>query len=488
MAVDLRNCFSPLYVNEAKEMFDKILASNKSLDNEDKKLDDRLPMEAIVVCFDRSGSMLSTCFSTSKGALNRLEVIKECWHAFINRSTAYDFPNEIGLIVFDSDVEKKCDITSSYEKFIREVEAIQSGGTTALRDAIEEACKLLIKWKHSKAHKVKRKDSKLRIIALTDGADNDSTIQEMDVVKLLNEHDIVLDAISIGVHNRSLHGMACSTGGYIFVPPALIDTIRIFELESFLSITKRAPISPQCTLFNKHRNPRNPQPYRTKFNKLKQSKPNVCTFDVVPPGMIESNLENERNTTSVKTIMDEIGFDNNSSMSKQERHRRVMREMNAVFREPHPCYDAYPCEHDLYFWKVVLECPVENHSSAYEGGVWLLYVKFPEDYPSKPPVMRFVTPIKHVNVNCYGRICHSIFSTNYTRDVTIKDMFSNVYGLMLHPDFDNPLDNVLRTEYSDDRKKFFLSVEKHTDANAKVPHAKTRKEWNKILGGKGQNN
>eukprot|EP01084_Bolivina_argentea_P090240 162641_1 len=473
--MDLANCFSPLYTEETKEMFDKISESNKVFNAENNtKLDDRLPMEAIVVVFDRSSSMTEKCFSKNKHALTRLEVIKECWHAFINRSTAYDFPNEIGLILFDTIVEKACDITSSYEKFLRKVETIETTGTTALRDAIEEAVQLLIKWKNNKVKKRQRKDTKLRIIALTDGLDNESSINENDVAKLLNKHNIILDAISIGSHNKSLHAMAKATGGYIFVPKTFIDTIRIFELESFLSISQRKTIRNHEKLGLKAD--------QCKFDHLKRTQHDICTFDIAPKGKMEPNLICKNNTKSLQYIMDEIGFDTtNSTISKKQRFRRVMQEMNGILRKPHPCFDVYPCESDIYFWKVILECPVENHSSAYEGGVWLLYVSFPDDYPSKAPIMRFVTPIKHVNVNCYGRICHSIFSTNYTRDVTIKNIFSNVYGLMLHPDFDNPLDNVLRTEYGDDRQKFFLSVEKHTDKHAKKPHAMSRQQWMKQL-------
>ena len=41
-------------------------------------------------------------------------------------------------------------------------------------------------------------------------------------------------------------------------------------------------------------------------------------------------------------------------------------------------------------WRVLLPGP---QKSPYEGGVFELEVRFPPDYPFKPPRIRFVTPV-----------------------------------------------------------------------------------------------
>lgn len=66
-------------------------------------------------------------------------------------------------------------------------------------------------------------------------------------------------------------------------------------------------------------------------------------------------------------------------------------------------------------------------ASNYKDGAWLLYVSFPQDYPQVAPEVRagcpsnlpipgllwltlrfiqirFVTPIRHCNINVYGKI------------------------------------------------------------------------------------
>jgi ubiquitin-protein ligase len=77
----------------------------------------------------------------------------------------------------------------------------------------------------------------------------------------------------------------------------------------------------------------------------------------------------------------------------------------------------------------------------------LLYAKFPQDYPFKPPEVRFITPIYHCNMNSQGRICHSVFDRNYSPAITMKIIIDSIYGLILTPEPDDPLDNVIASYF-----------------------------------------
>lgn len=54
-----------------------------------------------------------------------------------------------------------------------------------------------------------------------------------------------------------------------------------------------------------------------------------------------------------------------------------------------------------------------------------------------------MTPIKHCNVNAYGRICHSLLDRNYTPDTTPHDVLGAIYGLLLQPETSDPVDTHL---------------------------------------------
>jgi ubiquitin-protein ligase len=74
-------------------------------------------------------------------------------------------------------------------------------------------------------------------------------------------------------------------------------------------------------------------------------------------------------------------------------------------------------------------------------------MQFPENYPLNAPTVRFLTPIYHCNINSTGRICHKILDDGYTRDTTVRNILDCLYGLLLTPEPEDPLDSSLATEY-----------------------------------------
>jgi len=60
---------------------------------------------------------------------------------------------------------------------------------------------------------------------------------------------------------------------------------------------------------------------------------------------------------------------------------------------------------NLHEWRVFIEGPKETF---YEGGIFQLVMKFPNDYPMSPPVVTFVSEFWHPNVYTDGKVCISI--------------------------------------------------------------------------------
>ena len=58
--------------------------------------------------------------------------------------------------------------------------------------------------------------------------------------------------------------------------------------------------------------------------------------------------------------------------------------------------------------------------------------------PPSTKQVRFVTSIKHANVNPHGRICLSILDCNYTVETTLHNVLASVFGLLLQPETSDP--------------------------------------------------
>jgi len=161
----------------------------------------------------------------------------------------------------------------------------------------------------------------------------------------------------------------------------------------------------------------------------------------------------------------------NSAAVKSRKVGRIFQELKALMKEPHAAIEIFPCQNDVGFWRVLLQGP---DSSPYKEGTWLIYVCFPDEYPLYSPEVRFVTPIRHCNVNPYGKICHSIFTRNWTSDTTIKQVLDCVYGLLLYPETDDPLDTTLAMQFHSNPSAYESDIAKHVQKHAK---SKNMTEW-----------
>jgi ubiquitin-protein ligase len=83
----------------------------------------------------------------------------------------------------------------------------------------------------------------------------------------------------------------------------------------------------------------------------------------------------------------------------------------AAVPPPHACPPlAQPVGEDMFTWQATIMGPGD---SPYQGGVFFLTIKFPTDYPFKPPKVQFNTKIYHPNINAAGGICLDILKDQW---------------------------------------------------------------------------
>lgn len=154
---------------------------------------------------------------------------------------------------------------------------------------------------------------------------------------------------------------------------------------------------------------------------------------------------------------------------------RILTEMRQIVAGgPRATYDVYVSETDIAFWLAIMQGP---NDTPYEGGTFMLYLHAEDRYPAFAPSARFVTRIKHPNVSLEGRICHSIFSRDYTTDTSMTQLLDTVYGMLLQVEASDPVNTTMTLGYHHDQVEFNEEVREWTRRYA----SKTRDEWKSTL-------
>merc|ERR1711976_758216 len=97
--------------------------------------------------------------------------------------------------------------------------------------------------------------------------------------------------------------------------------------------------------------------------------------------------------------------------------KRITRELTELQKAPPLECSAGPTGDDIYSWQASILGPPD---SPYQGGLFFLTVKFPTDYPFKPPKVQFITKIYHPNINSNGQICLDILNKKWSPALTVS--------------------------------------------------------------------
>lgn len=132
--------------------------------------------------------------------------------------------------------------------------------------------------------------------------------------------------------------------------------------------------------------------------------------------------------------------------------KRIMKELRDFRKDkPHDLglRPVEPNNHTL--WEAKLRGDLGSH---YAGGVFLLSVEFPKDYPFKPPKIRFKTKIYHPNINRNGILCLDVLSYQWSPALTISRILCSISALLYDVNPDDPLEPDIALVYKTNRTKY----------------------------------
>ena len=144
-------------------------------------------------------------------------------------------------------------------------------------------------------------------------------------------------------------------------------------------------------------------------------------------------------------------------MSKSS--RRIMNELDEMKKDPPSNCNAGPVDDNLYHWIGSIIGPSD---SPYSGGLFKLDIIFPQNYPFKPPKVKFATPIYHPNINRHGNICLDTLTSNWSPALTIIKVLLSISSLLTDPNPDDPLDKNIADLYCNNYELFEQNARNYT--------------------------
>ena len=398
------------------------------------------PEEIIMVVLDTSESM-SFPYLDKK---SKYQSLLEAFETFCFWTTDYDLKHFIGLIIFANQSILQYPISENFRAFNSKFTFFPPENVTTVYNAISYAIQTINQFT---VKYLDYFDIPKRILCLTDGYDNNSTVTAEEATQELIDSEITMDCVLLCEEMVYTHAIAKATGGYSFKPSSTQELINIFQEEPMLAMKSRPKIIPA---------------YKKEEEvdlKIQAAVPVDTKLYYILPDKLNLPVQTAHNCLA------RIIYNTCSPTTSTEKMKRILQELLYYQSHPHPDFEIFPCQNNLDFWRIIMTGP---EGTPYSKATFELFIEFKDDYPAKPPNIRFITPIYHCNLKSGARIYHAILGRFYSPDVRIRQILDYVYGLLIDPETNDALDSVKATELRNDTPLYLQKAWDHAEIHARV--------------------
>jgi len=157
-------------------------------------------------------------------------------------------------------------------------------------------------------------------------------------------------------------------------------------------------------------------------------------------------------------------------MATKQANLLLKRQMIELSKNASESFSAGLVDDDIYKWEVIIMGPPDTF---YEGGYFKARMDFPQDYPHKPPKMRFVSKMWHPNIHTNGSVCISILhepgddtfgyeqaGERWSPVQTVESILISVISMLADPNDESPANIDAAKQYREDRDGFKKEVAK----------------------------
>jgi len=133
-----------------------------------------------------------------------------------------------------------------------------------------------------------------------------------------------------------------------------------------------------------------------------------------------------------------------------------MRDFKKLQEDPPAGVSGAPTEDNILVWHAIIFGPQDT---PFEDGTFKLVLEFTEDYPNKPPGVRFISKMFHPNVYADGSICLDILQNRWSPTYDVAAILTSIQSLLDEPNPNSPANSLAAQLYQENRREYEKRVQ-----------------------------
>ncbi|KEP62967.1 UNVERIFIED_CONTAM: ubiquitin conjugating enzyme E2, putative [Hammondia hammondi] len=136
--------------------------------------------------------------------------------------------------------------------------------------------------------------------------------------------------------------------------------------------------------------------------------------------------------------------------------KRLIRDFRKLQTDPPHGVNGAPVGNDIMKWNAVIFGPEDT---PWEGGTFQLEMIFSNEYPNRPPLVKFLSKLFHPNVYNDGNICLDILQTQWSPIYDISAILTSIQSLLSDPNPSSPANQEAARLYAENRREYNRRVQ-----------------------------
>lgn len=145
--------------------------------------------------------------------------------------------------------------------------------------------------------------------------------------------------------------------------------------------------------------------------------------------------------------------------------RRLVNDLKRIELEDSHGIFASPLKENILYWEAVIFGPDDTN---WEGGCFKLVLEFSEEYPTKPPSVKFLTNMYHPNIYSDGKICLDILTNQWSPIYDVLSVLTSIQSLLTDPNPNSPANAEAARLYTENIQEYYKRVKECVENSWKI--------------------